>query len=163
MKVLYFGGQKSGKSKLAEQKTLIISQNKPYYIATYNNSYGDTEMQNRVEKHQLQRADDFITIEETKDLSKVIESGSTYLIDCVSMWLLNNLEEKEEYLIDQIEQLAKSDANIVFVLNDVNSGVIPMDSVSRKYVDVSGTIGQKLASICDEVFVVKIGLGIQLK
>ncbi|MDB2405529.1 bifunctional adenosylcobinamide kinase/adenosylcobinamide-phosphate guanylyltransferase [Arcobacteraceae bacterium] len=163
MKVLYFGGQKSGKSKLAEQKTLIISQNKPYYIATYNNDYGDSEMQNRVEKHQLQRANDFITIEESKDLPKVIESGSTYLIDCVSMWLLNNLEEDELYLLSQIEQLAKSDTNIVFVLNDVSSGIIPIDSVSRKYIDLSGVIGQKLASICDEVHEVKLGIGIQLK
>jgi len=39
MKVLYFGGQKSGKSRLAEMRALSLSKNraiKPYYIATYD-------------------------------------------------------------------------------------------------------------------------------
>ena len=53
-KILYFGGQKSGKSLLSEKKTLEISQGKPYYIATYDNGFGDGEMENRIEKHKLQ-------------------------------------------------------------------------------------------------------------
>ena len=164
MKVLYYGGQKSGKSSLAEAKTIELSINKkPYYIATYDNSYGDKEMQKRVSKHQSQRADNFETIEEKFELSKVIIDGNTYLIDCISMWLLNGLEKEEEKLLEEIEKLSLKDANIVFVLNDVSSGVIPFEKVSRKYVDLSGIIGQKLASICDEVYEVKLGLAQSLK
>lgn len=163
-KTLYYGGQKSGKSNLAEKKTLQLSQmQKPYYIATYDNSYGDDEMQSRVEKHQLQRVDRFHTIEETKDLPAIINDGETYLIDCISMWILNNIDENETALLEQLESLSKKNANIIFVLNDVNNGVIPLDSLSRKYVDLSGIIGQKLASFCDEVYEVKLGLEIQLK
>ena len=163
-KILYFGGQKSGKSSLAEKKTIQLANGKkPYYLATYDNSYGDREMTQRVEKHQLQRVDNFHTIEETKDLPVVINDGETYLIDCVSMWILNNIEEDESTLLKQLEILSKKNANIVFVLNDVNNGVIPLDSLSRKYVDLSGIIGQKLASLCDEVYEVKLGLEIQLK
>jgi len=36
VKILYFGGQKSGKSRLAEMRALSLSKNraiKPYYIA----------------------------------------------------------------------------------------------------------------------------------
>ncbi|ADG93492.1 cobalbumin biosynthesis protein [Arcobacter nitrofigilis DSM 7299] len=164
MKVLYFGGQKSGKSSLAETKTIELLKNKkPYYIATYDNSYGDKEMQNRVLKHQNQRKDKFETIEEKFDLSKVIEDDNTYLVDCISMWLLNALEKSEDELLAEIEKLASINANIVFVLNDVSSGVIPFEKVSRKYVDMSGIIGQKLASICDEVYEVKLGLAQRLK
>ncbi len=164
MKILYFGGQKSGKSNLAEAKTIELAINKkPYYIATYDNSYGDEEMQKRVLKHQDQRSDKFETIEEKFFLSKIIEDDNTYLIDCISMWLLNGLEKKEEELLSEIEKLAQKDANIVFVLNDVSSGVIPFEKVSRKYVDLSGIIGQKLASICDEVYEVKLGLAQRLK
>ena len=55
MKILYFGGQKSGKSRLAEAKTLELSKdNEAYYLATYDNSYGDIEMQKRVQQHQNQ-------------------------------------------------------------------------------------------------------------
>ncbi len=164
MKILYFGGQKSGKSNLAEKKALALANGKkPYYLATYDNSYGDSEMIQRVEKHQLQRVDNFHTIEETKDLPSVINDGETYLIDCISMWILNNIEEEEATLLEQLEILSKKNANIVFVLNDVNNGVIPLDSLSRKYVDLSGIIGQKLASFCNEVYEVKLGLEIQLK
>lgn len=164
MKILYFGGQKSGKSSLAEAKTLDLSKDKkPYYIATYDNSYGDEEMQKRVLKHQNQRANKFATIEEKFFLSKVIQDKNTYLIDCISMWLLNGLEKDEDELLEEIEKLSKINANIVFVLNDVSSGVIPFEKVSRKYVDMSGIIGQKLASICDEVYEVKLGLALRLK
>ena len=51
----------------------------------------------------------------------------------------------------------------MFVLNDVTCGVIPIDAISRRYVDLSGLIGQKLAMICDEVYEVKLGLRIRLK
>ena len=164
MKILYFGGQKSGKSRLAEAKALELSkENKTYYIATYDNSFGDNEMQSRVLKHQNQRNDKFETIEEKFNLASVIKEENTYLIDCISMWILNGLEKEEEELVSEIEKLASKNANIVFVLNDVSSGVIPFEKLSRKYVDLSGIIGQKLASICDEVYEVKLGLSKRLK
>lgn len=163
MKVLYFGGQKSGKSSLAERKARLLTTEIPYYIATYDHSYNDSEMQSRITKHQQSRSDTFVTIEETHDLACVIKPGHTYLIDCMSMWLLNRLDDDETVLLQAIEALDGIDANIVFVLNDVSSGVIPMEPISRRYVDLSGIIGQKLASLCDEVYEVKLGLEIRLK
>jgi len=163
MKILYFGGQKSGKSSLAEAKALSLATEKPIYIATYDNSYHDGEMQDRIEKHRLTRLDQFVTLEESKHLSAVIKPHQTYLIDCISMWLLNRIDDSEESLLQEIEALSNIDANIVFVLNDVTSGVIPIDSISRRYVDLSGLVGQKLARICDNVYEVKLGLEIRLK
>ena len=163
MKILYFGGQKSGKSTLAEAKALSIATQKPYYLATYDTSFGDDEMSVRIDKHRFSRGEDFITIEESHHLADAIEPHHTYLIDCVSMWILNRLEEDEEVLIAEIEALREIDANIVFVLNDVGSGVIPNDPVSRRFVDYSGVIGQELAHICDEVYEVKLGMEIRLK
>ena len=164
MKTLYYGGQKSGKSLLAEQKALSLAgDEKPYYIATYDNSYGDAEMLERIEQHQSQRKEAFITIEETKKLNSVIDEGQTYLIDCMSMWLLNTLDENMFDIMGELARLEQSKANIVFVLNDVSSGVIPLESMSRKYVDRSGVIGQKLAQLCDEVYEVKLGLESKLK
>ena len=164
MKVLYFGGQKSGKSKLAEAKALELSHNeKPTYIATYDNSYNDKEMQKRIDQHHKQRQENFNTIEESFSLAKVVENRGTYLIDCISMWLFNTLDNSIEELFEQLKLLEQKNANIVFVLNDVNSGVIPMDKESRKFVDRSGVIGQKLASFCDEVYEVKLGLALKVK
>jgi len=163
MKVLHFGGQKSGRSSLAESKTLEISSSKAYYIATYDNSFQDSEMLQRIQKHKNQRKDNFITIEETTDIASIIKPNQTYLIDCMSMWILNTLDKPIESLLDMIDSISKIDANVVFVLNDASSGVIPIDSQSRQFVDRSGIIGQALAKICDEVYEVKLGLEIKLK
>ncbi|MBU0923757.1 bifunctional adenosylcobinamide kinase/adenosylcobinamide-phosphate guanylyltransferase [bacterium] len=164
MKIFYFGGQKSGKTNAGSKKALELSKDeKPYYVATYDNSYGDTSMNERINKHILERKDDFLSIEEPRDLLKVIKPNKTYLIDCVSMWILNNLEEKEEVLKEQLKELFKIDANIIFILNDVSCGVIPFDKESRRFVDFSGIIGQELAKLCDEVYEVKYGIEKKLK
>ena len=164
MKIFYFGGQKSGKTKAGIKKALELSTNeKPYYVATYDNSFGDDSMQNRIDKHILERKEDFITIEEPKDLTKVIEKNKTYLIDCISMWLFNNLENKEETLKIQLQEICKIEANIIFILNDVSCGIIPLDKESRRFVDFSGLIGQELAKLCDEVYEVKYGIERRLK
>ena len=164
MKIFYFGGQKSGKTKAGIKKALELSKDKkPYYIATYDNSYGDSSMSERINKHIIERSDDFITIEEPKDLTKVVKEKNTYLIDCVSMWLLNNLDNSEESLKKQLQDICKIDANIIFILNDVSCGVIPLDKESRRFVDFSGLIGQELARLCDEVYEVKYSLERRLK
>ncbi len=162
MKILYIGGQKSGKSSLAEKKILKISTKKPYYIATYNNSFGDKEMQKRVDLHKQRREANFITIEELINLEKVIKEGENYIIDCLSMWILNILDSDEDYQ-EILKNILSIDANIVFVLNDVNSGVIPNNNISRKYIDMSGIVGQIVASSCDEVYQVIVGLENRLK
>ena len=163
-KILYFGGQKSGKSRLAETKTLELSNvKKPYYLATYDNSYNDEEMQQRINRHQQQREEKFITIEEAFGLEKVMHENETYLVDCISMWILNNLSKSEEELLAELERLSHMNATMVFVLNNVNDGVIPLEKVSRKFVDLTGVVGQKLASFCDEVYEVKVGIALQLK
>lgn len=156
-KILFIGGQKSGKSLLAEEKTLELSNKKPYYIATYDNSFGDSEMIKRVDNHKLQRGDKFITIEESRDISKVIKPNETYLIDCLSMWILNNIQD-EQNIFREMEFLKNCDANIIFVLNEVTSGIIPNDKISRKYVDLTGIVGQNISALCDEVYEVKFGL-----
>lgn len=163
MKILYFGGQKSGKSFLAEQKSLSLSDSKPYYIATYDNSYGDNEMQQRIKSHQNQRKNNFISIEEPFDLTSVIKKGETYLVDCLSMWILNNLKSDINKLKSQIQKISNIDSNIVFVLNDTNNGIIPLDSQTRKYVDYTGILGQELVKYCDEVYEVKFGIEKRLK
>ena len=164
MKIFYFGGQKSGKTKAGIKKALELSTNeKPYYVATYDNSFGDDSMQNRIDKHIVERKEDFITIEEPKDLTKIVEVNKTYLIDCVSMWLFNNLENKEETLKTQIKKICEINANIIFILNDVSCGIIPLDKESRRFVDFSGLIGQELAKLCDEVYEVKYGIERRLK
>jgi len=164
MFVLYFGGQKSGKSKLAEIKAINLSKNKtPYYIATYNNSFNDKQMIKKINKHKIQRGDKFKTIQEYKNLPKNIKNNQTYIIDCISMWIFNNLNKKKKFFIQQLKQLKKTKTNIIFVLNDTNNGVVPIDKQSRKFVDTTGVVGQYLSDICHKVYEVKFGIAIKIK
>lgn len=163
MKSFYFGGQKSGKSNLASIRALQISKNKPFYVATYDNSYNDESMQNRIDAHVQHRQKDFISIEESFDLSLVIKEGNTYLVDCITMWIFNNMDKSEEFLIGELEKLFLIPCDIIFILNDVSCGVIPLDKESRRFVDLSGIIGQFLAKKCDEVIEVKYGIERKLK
>ncbi len=164
MKILFFGGQKSGKSLNATNKALELSQNKtPFYIATYDNSFGDSSMEDRVNKHIIQRDKNFITIEEPKNLTKIIKENETYLIDCISMWIFNNLDKNEDILKEQLSNICTINSNIIFVLNDVSCGVIPLDNQSRRFVDLSGIIGQELVKLCDEVYETKYGIAKRLK
>ena len=165
MKILYTGGQKSGKSRLAEQKAVeLASPGLPYYIATYDNSYRDEEMAERLRVHRQRRSNRFIdTIEEPHNFSEVIIPGNTYLVDCVSMWILNTLSTDLKLLEAQIESAAATQANIVFVINNVGAGIIPPDTETRLFVDRTGVLGQKIASLCDEVYEVVFGLSGRLK
>lgn len=160
MKILYIGGQKSGKSSFAEKKALELSK-KPIYLATYENIYDDKEMKKRIDKHKNQRKNKFKTIEASRNLHKILEDDKTYLVDCLSMWIFNHLEEPQEKIEKKIKKILKSKANIVFVLNDVTQGVIPFEKSSRKFVDLTGIVGQIVAKSCDEV--IKVEYGIQSK
>ncbi len=163
MKSFYFGGQKSGKTSCASAKALKLATSKPYYIATYDNSYKDEAMKERVNRHIKQRENEFITIEEPKDLTKVIKENETYLIDCITMFILNNMPLGYEEMEKQLQKLFSINCNIVFILNDINNGVIPLEKYSREFVDISGLIGQFLAKNCDEVIEVKYCLERKLK
>jgi len=149
---------------LAEAHALALTYDqKPYYIATYDRSYADEEMTARIAHHQADRRERFISVEEPFELPLVIDQRGTYLVDCLSMWIFNTLDVEIEELYAQLNTLASRDANIVFVLNEVNSGIIPMDAESRAFVDRTGMLGQWVASFCDEVYHVRLGLAQRIK
>lgn len=164
MKIFYFGGQKSGKTSKASSKALELSKdNKPYYVATYDNSYNDEAMAERISRHIKERKDDFLSIEEPKDLVKVVKEGETYLIDCMTMFILNNMDNGLNHMKIQLNKIFELDCNVIFILNDIGNGVIPMEKYSRDFVDMSGLLGQYLAQKCDEVYEVKYSLEKRLK
>ena len=163
-KILYTGGQKSGKTALALKHTVkLVKNKKPIYIATYKNNFKDKSMQKRLKAHQKERISLFKTIEKPKNINKAIKKNQTYIIDCLSMWIFNNLDKNEKYFINHLRKLLKKDANIVFVLNDVNSGIIPIDKISRKFIDITGLVGKIVALQCDKVYNVKYGLKTKIK
>jgi adenosylcobinamide kinase/adenosylcobinamide-phosphate guanylyltransferase len=153
VKALFIGGIKSGKSLHAETFSLKHSKLPPVYLAT--TEFIDTEMKERIELHKLQRSENFLTLEEPMNLLETIRPLKTLvLLECTSMWINNMLHHgfKDKDIREHLEKLLSLPQDIVFVLNDVGSGVIPDNALAREYVDISGKSAQILGKNCDRVF-----------
>ena len=84
--ILITGGQRSGKSRQAEELALSLSEH-PVYVATAH--IWDDEFRERVQKHQERRGPQWTNIEEEKYLSRHDLTGRVVVIDCVTLWLTN--------------------------------------------------------------------------
>ncbi len=169
-KKLILGGARSGKSSYAEKQAIDIakSDNKELlYIATA--TVNDEEMRVRIKQHSSRRDQSWTLIEEPMNLAEPIDrfNSANYciLIDCLTLWLSNNLLSNSLRLNQEIflDSFKKSQATILLVSNEVGSGIVPMGELSRQFVDESGWLHQELASICDEVSLVVAGLPLFLK
>ncbi len=164
MKTLFIGGIKSGKSINAQEYIIKNSSKKPIYLAT--TEFIDDEMQKRVDEHKKNRTNDFLTLEEPLNIYKTITSNKTpVLVECVSMWINNMLYHGFSYedMQEEFIKILDLDATIVFVLNDVGSGIIPDNKLAREYIDISGKLSQLIASKCDEVYHTIAGISTRIK
>ena len=170
MKELILGGARSGKSHYAEQRAKDSGLN-VIYIATAQAL--DSEMQQRIEKHQEQRPSHWQLIEEPIHLVSALKENANnqtcILVDCLTLWLSNQLcsEEHKAKLLENIQSLvdtvSKLDGRIIFVSNEVSMGVIPMGEISRQFVDEAGRLHQRLAAVCDNVTLMVAGIPSQIK
>jgi len=164
MKTLFIGGIKSGKSRNAETYIKKLTNKKPFYLAT--TQFIDDEMQKRIEQHQQQRADDFITVEEALHLrEKIALQEGAVLVECLSMWINNMLYHEKTYdqMKAEIASVMELKQDIVFVINDVSCGIIPENRLARQFVDINGKLSQMVAQKCDEVYHVVAGISTQIK
>lgn len=164
MKALFIGGVKSGKSRQAEIFTLKLADKKPYYLAT--SEVCDDEMRIRVERHREERAERFDTLEEPLKLAETVAgTDAPVLIECMTLWMNNMLYHgfSKEDIAAELDRLLGLGNDIVFVQNDVGSGIIPDNALAREFVDISGTVAQKIALQCDEVYHCVAGIATRIK
>lgn len=164
MKTLFIGGVKSGKSRHAEAYALSLSDNPVVYLAT--SEPFDEEMKERIERHRLARSECFLNLEEPLNLLCAVEPLKTpVLIECITVWMNNMLHHgfTQEDISVQVERMLSLNRDIVFVLNDVGSGIIPDNALAREFVDISGIVAQKLAAGCDEVYHCVAGIVTKIK
>ncbi len=159
----YLGGARSGKSRLAEQSALD-SALEPVYIATAEAR--DSEMDERIAHHREQRAQHWITIEESLQLVTTLQRECRHnrcvLVDCLTLWVSNCLEHLPEQWPDIrtqfLDVLPALTGKIIFVSNEVGQGVIPMNALARQFVDESGRLHQALAALSNRVYFVTAGI-----
>jgi len=164
MKTLFIGGIKSGKSLNGENYILHNTDIKPLYLAT--TEFIDEGMKKRIEEHKRLRADKFITIEEPLKIYEIISKHEKpILVECVSMWINNMLFHGYNYedMKEEIQKIMALKKTIVFILNDVGSGVIAENKLAREFVDISGKLSQIIAKECDEVYHTIAGISTRIK
>ncbi|WP_291318974.1 bifunctional adenosylcobinamide kinase/adenosylcobinamide-phosphate guanylyltransferase [Desulfonatronospira sp.] len=163
------GGCRSGKSSFALQ--LMQSYQRKVYIATAQAV--DTEMQQRIQKHQQERGQSFITVEEPLDpaqaLSRLPGDTQAAVLDCLTVWLGNLMhhsllqEDTCPLLENLFSVLEKPPCDVFLVSNELGMGLVPGDPLSRRYRDTMGRVNQRASSLAHQAYFVVSGMPLRLK
>jgi len=169
---LVTGGGRSGKSRYAMAMATAPSVTRPAFVATAEVT--DDEMAERVRRHQAERDDRFINVEEPVHLDAALRSlpanVELAIVDCLTVWLGNlyhhghvDDDGSSAPIEALLEVLRTPPCDIVLVTNEVGMGIIPADAMSRAYRDRAGILNQQVAAVADRVVLVVSGLPMVLK
>lgn len=165
--ILVTGGARSGKTAHA-QALVEASGLTPLYLAT--GQAGDDEMADRIAQHRAARGPQWLLCEEPLELAAALMHESTpqraILVDCLTLWLSNlmlaqrNVEWSTRQLLQVLPALP---GPVVFVTNEVGSGIVPDNRLSRDFRDAQGRMNQEFAKACAGAVLVVCGLAVVLK
>ena len=171
--ILITGGQRSGKSRYAEELALSLSDH-PVYVATAH--IWDEEFRQRVLRHQERRGPQWTNIEEERKLSRHNLTGQVAVIDCITLWCTNfffdrNKPHNEQPTVDEALKLLKEefnrftnqDATLIFVTNEIGAGGVSTDVIQRRFTDLQGWMNQYIAQKADEVILMVCGIPVKIK
>lgn len=168
MKLYYItGGERSGKSKYAQELALSLST-QPYYLAT--SRIWDTDHQKRVDRHKADRPAPWISIEEEKALSTVVRANSVTVIDCVTLWLTNyfvdtknNVAQSLALAKSEFDKLQAIDTTLIMVSNEIGMGVHAATETGRKFTELQGWVNQYIAKHANKAVFMVSGIPMVLK
>jgi adenosylcobinamide kinase/adenosylcobinamide-phosphate guanylyltransferase len=140
------GGERSGKSRFAQQLALELTDS-PVYIATsriWDNDFGE-----RVQRHKNERDERWNNVEEEKQLSKIHLTDKVAVVDCVTLWLTNyfvdtknNVEESLKQAKTEFDKLSQLETTLIIISNEIGMGVHADTEVGRKFVELQGWMNQ---------------------
>ena len=160
------GGAASGKSLWAEN-LLLTSDLEPVYLAT--SRVFDEEIKFKVSRHRARRTGRWHTIEADLDLGPALsrlQPTQAVLVDCVTMWLTNNLmdgSDLEAAERDLLAALASCAGPVVVVSNEVGQGIVPDNALARQFREAQGRLNVSLGAAADLAVLVVAGLPLVLK
>ena len=162
--ILIGGGARSGKSRYALQKALAI-EGRRVFVATAEPL--DDEMTSRIARHKADRGAEFETIEESLDLASVIAGAfDAMVVDCLTLWLSNLMFAGKDCDLEMEALIAAAQAargTVIFVTNEVGSGIVPDNALAREFRDRAGTLNQRIAAIAQEVYFMAFGQPLRVK
>lgn len=182
MHELILGGQKSGKSRCAEQRAAVWLAAAPgreaLLVATA--TAGDAEMHDRIARHRVDRAarvPALATLEQPRALAEAIAMHSAaqrmLVVDCLTLWLTNLLMPLHGDALEDaawatqehalLQALADAPGPVVLVSNEIGLGLAPMSREARRFVDRLGALHQRVAACCERVTLMVAGIELPVK
>ncbi|MTJ52888.1 bifunctional adenosylcobinamide kinase/adenosylcobinamide-phosphate guanylyltransferase [Anabaena sp. UHCC 0253] len=166
--ILVTGAARSGKSEWAED-IAINFRNPVVYIATATQNPDDQEWQQRIQKHQQRRPQDWLTLSVPMELTATLAQSQPHtslLVDSLGTWVANFLEEEdlvwENILTEFLATLPLVEADVIFVAEETGWGVVPAYPIGRKFRDRLGALVRQLGTICEPVYLVTGGHALNL-
>jgi adenosylcobinamide kinase/adenosylcobinamide-phosphate guanylyltransferase len=169
--ILVIGGCRSGKSSQALKLADQFSDNIRIFVATCV-PYDD-EMKERVARHQKERDNTWRTVEEPINLHKAItehgRSSDLILVDCITLWISNLIlkTSRLDYILENLQKLIdavkKAESSVIMVSNEVGTGIVPENGLSRMFRDAAGFANQHIAAAVDQVIWMVAGIPVKIK
>jgi adenosyl cobinamide kinase/adenosyl cobinamide phosphate guanylyltransferase len=177
------GPVRSGKSRRAVELARTWGD-AVVFIATYRPDPADTEMTERVRRHQDERpswrtliapraaealrvtgvsgADSLATA-----LAELQPAPSGVVLDCLTLWLSDRLECNDEAILAEWDRVLADfralPCPVVVVGNEVGWSPVPEHPVLRRFRDLAGTLGQRTAAAADAAYLFVAGCPVTLK
>jgi adenosylcobinamide kinase / adenosylcobinamide-phosphate guanylyltransferase len=165
--LLILGGARSGKSRLG-QTYAEGSGKSPVLVATAEAR--DDEMRQRIADHRAARDGRWRLVEEPLALDAVVKREARrdriLVIDCLTLWLSNLMLGAHDYPArceDLAGTVATLSGSVIFISNEVGTGIVPANAMAREFTDAQGRLNQIMASACTTVIWVCAGLPAILK
>ncbi len=167
--MLYYisGGQRSGKSRYAQDLALQLSPN-PVYLAT-SRAWDDDHRQ-RIARHVADRDERWTTLEEEKYLSRLDLTGRTVVLDCVTLWLTNFFADAAydgakalQQAQAEFDRLRQQDCTLLVISNEIGMGLHAPTEAGRKFADLQGWLNQYIAQRADRAIFMVSGLPLVVK
>lgn len=168
--MIYFitGGERSGKSRFAQELALQLTDS-PAYLATARK--WDADFEKRIARHQAERDPRcWQSLEEEVTISQVVTTRQVIVLDCVTLWL-TNLFADHRYDIDAALAYAKRELDKSFqrpvtwiiISNEIGMGVHAATDIGRKFVELQGWTNQHIAAQADEAYLMVSGIPVKIK
>jgi adenosylcobinamide kinase/adenosylcobinamide-phosphate guanylyltransferase len=176
--ILVTGGSRSGKSGFAlelareyEGPRIFLATAQPF----------DEEMARRIAAHQRDRPAGWELREEPVRVPEALEGAlrkaRTVIVDCVTVWVANLLLADDSFdegsaaaqagsLVSRVraaESAVGTELAVIVVTNEVGSGIVPDNAISRRFRDCAGRANQVIAREADEVYAMISGIQIRIK
>ncbi|PIE73747.1 MAG: bifunctional adenosylcobinamide kinase/adenosylcobinamide-phosphate guanylyltransferase [Deltaproteobacteria bacterium] len=168
--LLVTGACRSGKSDWAMEYAGHYGPRR-LFLATA--SPCDTEMEERIKRHQALRDASWTTVEEGHDPAAIIRTHQdrydVILLDCITLWLTNLLRRNldDDTIFTRVDDLCTTlqaaRIPVIMVTNETGWSIVPENSLARRFRDLSGLVNQRLAQASTRVILTVAGLPVIIK